>query len=174
MLIVALLLGFIGLVTAIIAAVWTLVLAVQRSWSEIKTPLLLLLAAFVAVGLSAFCLPHTAVEELRTIAGGQRPLTALADQFKTPSAAKKAASPTPSDARAFVDHSMFGAATRAELQIRLLSLRQKEANLQERKAELDPNDSAGAAKLATEINQYNAELKPVTEAIRAHPEWKLQ
>jgi hypothetical protein len=178
MLIFSLALIFMGGAVILIGGVWTLVLAFTRAWGEMKTPLLLLLAGLALAGGGGYLLSPTASAPiLAAMKNRQNPSLALAAALKgqpptAPSAI--AATTAPSEARDFVDHSPFGAQKRAELQLRLISLRQKEATLLERKAELDPNDSAGTAKLAEEINRYNAELKPVTDEIQAHPDWKLE
>jgi hypothetical protein len=69
---------------------------------------------------------------------------------------------------------MFGAQKKMQAQLRLISLRQKEANLLDRKASLPPGDQAAAQKLTEDINRYNAEQKSLQEEIRQHPEWNLQ
>lgn len=58
----------------------------------------------------------------------------------------------------------------AELQVKLAALRKREADLQERKAELTPGDQAGAQALTKEIAKYNEDLKPVLEALKDRPE----
>jgi hypothetical protein len=64
---------------------------------------------------------------------------------------------------------MFKAQKDTELQIRLIALRQKEADLLERKAALDPKDREGALALTEEIKKYNEELQPVLEQLRENP-----
>jgi hypothetical protein len=58
----------------------------------------------------------------------------------------------------------------AELQVRLAALRKREADLLQRKSELEPGDHAGAQAFTQEIAKYNDDLKPVLEQLKDRPE----
>ena len=173
MLTAAILLLGLGILVALAGNIWFLVVAFQRSvgwglavlllplanlvflfcaWAEAKRPFLL---GLVGVGICTagfFALPQEQSPGGLIAAAMQKSIaqdSSEAAQQSTANAVNPLAGYTP-----------------ALLQARLVALKAREADLLERKAALNPKDTAGTRALAEEIACYNSELHPVLEQMK--------
>lgn len=175
MLVLAAILTLLGLLVSLIGGIWLIVAAFQRSiawglcvifvplanvvfvfydWKAAKGPFVCWLLGLMFLGGS-----WSVVDSYQRHGGKLPYIPQLAALAPKP--------PGPREPGGIADQGMFKAKKDADLQIKLVSLHQRETNLLLRKAELDPGDRAGAAALAEEIKKYNAELQPVLQAMKA-------